>query len=728
VQWAAEVAEEFIKTLVSYLDPLSAQAGDTLRVRVSCEESGRFNAQLVRLISADDRPHGTGFRETEIDASLNGAYPAQFQNLQTGSFGMLPDLPVLDEMTLMLGVMPTTPHADNQTLISQQNFALQINDGWLVAYFPGGSLRSNLRMQTRRWHTVVFSRSATSIELTVARHGIGAGEGNGQATVRSDISSGALGAGDWVVAARVQNTEVTPGFNGRLEAPCLVAEALDVDSAMQIFADRNAAEHPCVVAAWDFSQEIGSDRVIDTSSGQHHGYLYQQPTRAAKGMLWDGADQNWNAVPAQYGAIHFHEDDLVDAGWSADIDWEIPSDLPSGVYAIRLRQNESEDYSPFFVRPAANHTRSNLALLIPTATYLAYANQRLGLTDGPLGSSKIRNANDGYLVSHESLGYSLYEYHRDRSGVHFSSYHRPVLNMKPKGTAWAFCADMNLVAWLEAIDEPFDVITDEDLHREGIELLGHYRTVVTGTHPEYYSTPMLDAFDTWLGQGGRLMYMGGNGFYWRIAFHPQDAGIIEVRRAEDGTRAWIAENGEYYHAFTGEYGGLWRRLGRPPNQSVGIGFAAQGFDGGTFYRLQPGALDPRAAFIMEGVTDEDVLGNHGTQGGGAAGEEIDRFDVSLGSPEHALVVASSENHRPGMLRVKEEFHMTEPLGNDPNVRADMTFFETPSGGAVFSTGSISYAGSLSTNGYDNDIATLTGNVLRRFLDPQPFEYPSKART
>ena len=34
---------------------------------------------------------------------------------------------------------------------------------------------------------------------------------------------------------------------------------------------------------------------------------------------------------------------------------------------------------------------------------------------------------------------------------------------------------------------------------------------------------------------------------------------MEVRRNEDGTRAWAAEPGEYYHSFTGEYGGLWRR-------------------------------------------------------------------------------------------------------------------------------------------------------------------------
>jgi N,N-dimethylformamidase len=77
-----------------------------------------------------------------------------------------------------------------------------------------------------------------------------------------------------------------------------------------------------------------------------------------------------------------------------------------------------------------------------------------------------------------------------------------------------------------------------------------------------------------------------------------------------------------------------------------------------------------------------------------------------------------------MLRVKEEVHMAVPPHADPAIRADLVFFETAAGGAVFSTGSISYAGSLSTNGYDNDIAQLTRNVLERFLDPAPFDFPA----
>jgi N,N-dimethylformamidase len=50
----------------------------------------------------------------------------------------------------------------------------------------------------------------------------------------------------------------------------------------------------------------------------------------------------------------------------------------------------------------------------------------------------------------------------------------------------------------------------------------------------------------------------------------------------------------------------------------------------------------------------------------------------------------------------------------------MVFFETPNGGAVFSTGSIAYGASLPWNDYDNNVAKLTTNVLKRFADPKPF--------
>ncbi len=118
-----------------------------------------------------------------------------------------------------------------------------------------------------------------------------------------------------------------------------------------------------------------------------------------------------------------------------------------------------------------------------------------------------------------------------------------------------------------------------------------------------------------------------------------------------------------------------------------------------------------------------MIGDFGLIGGGAAGLELDRADYALGTPPNLLVLASSENHTDLILVVTEEVNvMTPDLTGSQNelVRADLAFFETPAGGAVFSTGSIAWCGSLSHNGYDNNVARITGNVLRRFLDPTPF--------
>jgi N,N-dimethylformamidase len=49
------------------------------------------------------------------------------------------------------------------------------------------------------------------------------------------------------------------------------------------------------------------------------------------------------------------------------------------------------------------------------------------------------------------------------------------------------------------------------------------------------------------------------------------------------------------------------------------------------------------------------------------------------------------------------------------IRADIVYFETTAGGAVFSVGSITFCSSLSHNNYQNNISRMLENVLRRFL-------------
>ena len=104
---------------------------------------------------------------------------------------------------------------------------------------------------------------------------------------------------------------------------------------------------------------------------------------------------------------------------------------------------------------------------------------------------------------------------------------------------------------------------------------------------------------------------------------------------------------------------------------------------------------------------------------GAAGDELDRADLDLGTPPHTLLLASSGPHSRDMFPVLEDLTEVSAnlvAGGDPNVRADMVYFETPEDGAVFSVGSINWMGSLLHNGCDNNVSRVTENVLRRFID------------
>jgi N,N-dimethylformamidase len=281
-----------------------------------------------------------------------------------------------------------------------------------------------------------------------------------------------------------------------------------------------------------------------------------------------------------------------------------------------------------------------------------------------------------------------------------------------------FQADSHLIWWLHEKGIDYDIITDRELHEEGFDAIKGYKAVTTGSHPEYHTPQTLDALLEYRNSGGKFLYLGGNGFYWRVAIHPQEKGIIEIRRAEGGIRAWAAEPGEYYNAFDGAYGGLWRRNGRPPQHLAGVGFTSQGQFEGTHYRRTEESHSPDLAWIFDGVTDE-VLGDFGFSGGGAAGYELDRADVRLGSPPNVRVLAQSEDHPDHFVLVPEELltHLNtgamQPI--DELIRADMIYFDVPGGGAVFSVGSITFCGSLPWNGGDNNISQIVENVMRRFL-------------
>ena len=740
--------------LTGYSDRIHARPGDTVRFMVSCEEPLAYNAEIVRIICGDDNPAGPGAKQERFPSAVDGVYQGRRQPIHAGSYVTVQstrDLDGLSSFTAQLFVWPTTPAKGMQALITKwdgmsgSGFALIIDEQGSVALQLGDgrggttTVSTGCKLLARRWYRVGATYDRVTGTLRVYQHPLLPVPGLADGAVVERAAPGAMApnASPLLFAAMsgAETGAPTCFYNGKLDSPRLAAIALAEDACAAIGGEIPPHLAGAMLGLWDFSETMSSLIAIDRSPRRLHGTIVNFPARAMTGWNWSGETMNYNDAPGQWGAIHFHDDDIYDAGWQPDFALTVPQQMASGLYAARLWSDGAEEYIPFAVGPAPG-SESRIAFLLPTASYMAYGNDRLAM-DGA-GAELLNNVvnivgpHDIFLNEHAEFGGSLYDLHSDGSGICHSSRLRPLVNMRPKrqgllggfghSKLWQFAADTHIIDWLEQVNERYDIITDEELHDKGYALLAPYRVVITGTHPEYTSTEMLDAIGAYRDCGGRIMYLGGDGFYWRIAYHPQCPGIIELRRGETGVRAWQAAPGETFQAFDRRQGGIWARLGRSPQSLVGVGFAAQGFDICGHYERLPDSYREDVAFVFDGV-DGEPIGDFGLIGGGAAGLEVDRAAPEHGTPPNALVLAQSCNLTNTYLIVPEEFLETAPgLGADENplARADMVFFTVPNGGAVFSVGSIAWAGSLSHANYQNNVSRITQNVLRRFLADAAF--------
>ncbi|MBR0652893.1 LamG domain-containing protein [Roseomonas terrae] len=715
--------------ITGYLDRFSHRPGEHFAAHVSVRDGGEARARLVRVISGDPNPAGPGLRFEDLSHRFDITFAGRRQEIRLGSHAVVPRAPrrgpgPLTWTALMwLGALPQEEAVVIAEVADGVAARLSIGPAGVTGTVADGVVATPQTPALRAWHRLWLSADAGSGRVTV---GMVALDGGAESVATAVMPGLRLppGGGRLVIAADAAGGR---HLTAKIEDPALLEGYRDS------FPQPGATlAELAPVAGWDFARDTPTQRILDIG-GQHcDGYLVNVPTRAMVGARWSGREMCWRHAPEDYAAIHFHADDLGDCGWQADFHFTVPEDLPSGAYALHLTCAGGEDWLPLYVLPPKGSARAPVAFLASTFTYQAYANHARGNADA---AYKARVAAWGAYPHNPDdfpvYGRSTYNKHPDGSGFAFSSRLRPILTMRPgfltfddaRGSGLRhYPADTHLLAWLEAKGIAFDVITDEDLHEEGVDLLKPYRVVLTGSHPEYHTLQTLDALMDYAHRGpGRLMYLGGNGFYWRIAVTQTLPGMMELRRSEGGIRAWAAEPGEYWHQTDGAYGGLWRRSRRPPQMLGGVGFSGQGKFEGTHYRLRPEAHDPQHAWIFEGIESE-VFGDYGLSGGGAAGFELDRADFALGTPANTAVLARSEDPPASFVTVPEELlsHLSTVTGESPDAlkRAEIVHFSTPGGGAVFATGSITWCGSLWQEGaFQGDVSRIMENVLSRFSMP-----------
>lgn len=721
--------------IVGYTDRLTVEPGQTVDFKISCAETD-FSASLVRLIHGDANPAGPGFKAQHVPSTIEGAHRGQYQPLRPGSYVRIPHrvgLTPAASFSIHLWIWINTPTGGRQTLLSQGvvdagGYALCLEDGLIAARAGDQVVTVSSPILPRRWYSVaaVFDAASGEVRLDVVPKAINRGPQHHRA--RSSVGTPGPGAADVLIGAEQLDGGLTGNFfNGKIDSPRIYPTALN-DAVLEVIRqDTSNQAEDSPLAAWDFATDISNWTVTDAVGG-FHGHTVNKPMRGATGHNWDGSETSWAHAPAQYGAIHFHDDDLADADWETTFQWTVPDDLPTAVYAAHVTVGESEDYLPIFVRPRTGRPTAKIALLIPTFSYLAYANEQL--LNNPLLLNKgdyPSQVQDRYIVENRLL--SLYDKHSDGSGVCHSSRLRPVVNMRPKcnmawlddgkGSPHQFNADLHIIDWLHENGFDADVYTDEDLHREGHALLAPYKAVLTGSHHEYWSGEMLDGAQRYLKHGGRVLSLCGNGMYWVTQLDPETGTSVEIRRRGPAGRMWEPEPGEAHLSSTGELGGTWRFRGRGPQSWIGAGHTAETAGPGRPFRRTPQSHHKDVAFIFDGV-DGDLIGDFPclVNSYGAAGFEFDRADPALGTPAETIILATADGFDDGAQGAVDDVLLSDSRQGgtqSPLVRADMTFLRYPAGGAVFSVSSIAWAGCLSYNGYDNNVSRITRNVLEAFL-------------
>jgi hypothetical protein len=247
-------------------------------------------------------------------------------------------------------------------------------------------------------------------------------------------------------------------------------------------------------------------------------------------------------------------------------------------------------------------------------------------------------------------------------------------------------AEWRFLAWLEREGYDYDFYSEHQLHNGEVDL-DAYKVVISQVHPEYWSAHMYDQIKAWVQQrGGHFMYLGGNGLNCEIEVLDDHRMHYKthVISGPDGTGA--VDPNDPTKVYESRFG----RTHESEANLLGVVFTERGIMTAAPYAC----LAPEHwVFTGTGLRKEDLFGEnsqHERIPGGASGHETDKMSPS--SPANTQLLAKGTN--------------------PDNGGAEMTVYETESGGAVFSVGSITWSACVLVDPY---ISRITSNVINRFL-------------
>ncbi|MFM9116297.1 MAG: N,N-dimethylformamidase beta subunit family domain-containing protein [Planctomycetota bacterium] len=359
----------------------------------------------------------------------------------------------------------------------------------------------------------------------------------------------------------------------------------------------------------------------------------------------------------------------------------------SGLYYFHASTPSGLQFSfPWIVAPA--RPTASVAVLASNITWNAYNNfggRSNYISADEMPDRPIVNARQQLKrytqIEHQTWGshsYAPLSFDRPEPINHIDLHERITDPIEGRAACHVAPAEWRLLGWLEREGWEYDLYGETQLHFEQLDLSA-YRVLIISTHPEYWTRSMYERVKRWIFlEGGRLIYLGGNGLNCEVEMIDQQTMVVH--------------NGALRGLWPEEIGAESRMAKRVESEAnlLGVVFTPSGFMTGAPYRV---LAEEHWAFAGTHLRHGDLFGErslHRRCPGGASGHETDKCSAS--TPAQAQVLAEGLN----------------PDGGG----AQMVTFDTASGGAVFSVGSICYPSSLPV---DERISQITNNVLRRFL-------------
>ncbi len=357
----------------------------------------------------------------------------------------------------------------------------------------------------------------------------------------------------------------------------------------------------------------------------------------------------------------------------------------SGLYFFHARTATGLYFSfPWIVAPA--QPQAQVAVLASNITWNAYNNfggrsnyihpDRLPPTPTANARMELKRYIDPDHINYDTDDYAPLSFDRPEPFCAVGPLEQPTDPIEGRQACHLAPAEWRLLAWMERENFAYDYYAETQLH-SGVLDLSRYRVLILNVHPEYWSRTMYRRVKEWVQeQGGKLMYLGGNGINCLVDFVDdyrviyQNGNGRELKRRGLESRFHLKEESEAC--------------------LLGVVFSDPGAMTAAPYQV----IDT-THWVLEGTVlrKGELFGQnnlHRRCVGGASGHETDKLTPH--SPANAQLIARGTNLNQG--------------------GADMIYYPTASGGEVFSAGSITYVASLLV---DDAISRITANVLRRFL-------------